>query len=335
MNAEFLAEATDWIGTQEECANAERQACLERVAERLEKLARQQYEQVNDRVGPDKQTVDIYAKRVWICLEYHWKRLANEKRITFEDVVKQLQPAETDDETPPDSILRDVVLAQSLELGETGAAERFETEYMPVVRAMARRTGGQRAMDAVENFAADLILTRGDRPARIAKYQGRTFLKSWLRTVVVNFCVSGFRKQREVHPETLPELAIAENTTAPSDHSHCEGLLRPIFMQSVKTLDSEDRLLVTMLVLDDVPQRELARAMGIDSGNVTRRRQKIMAAIWNRVNELAAEQNEERSLTDCLDLILAGESRELRESLAELLATGMRDGVAVDKEGDR
>ena len=60
-----------------------------------------------------------------------------------------------------------------------------------------------------------------------------------------------------------------------------------------------------------------------------------MAAIWNRVNELAAEQNEQRSLTDCLDLVLAGESRELRESLAELLASGIREGATVDKEGDR
>ena len=280
MNAEFLAEATDWIGTQEECADAERQACLERVADRIEKLARQQFEQVNDRGGPDKQTVDIYAKRVWVCLEYHWKRLAHEKRIAFEDVVKQLQPAETDDETPPDSILRDVVLAQSLELGESRAAEQFENEYMPVVRAVARRTGGQRAMDAVDNFAADLILTRGDRPARIAGYQGRTFLKSWLRTVVVNFCVSGFRKQREVHPETLSELAVAENTAASSDHSRCESLLQPIFKQSVQVLESEDRLLITMLVLDNVPQKELAQALGINTGNVTRRRRLGGRRLW-------------------------------------------------------
>lgn len=248
--------------------------------------------------------------------------------MLFADVLNHLQCSDADNSASGNTVLRDVVLAQLLEMKDSKAASLFEKQYMPLVRVVANRAGGRTALDSVENFSADLILPRGDRPPKIATYQGKTLLKSWLRTVVVNFCVSGFRRMRESTPESLPEPVVTPRIEMSTDKGHCEGMLRPVFSQTVSGLKNEDRMLISMLVLDEVPQKELARTLGINSGNVTRRRQKIIATIWNRMNELAEERKSERSFAECLELVLAGESRELRDALASLLAVEFRGGVA-------
>ena len=45
-------------------------------------------------------------------------------------------------------------------------------------------------------------------------------------------------------------------------------------------LEAEDRPLIKMLLIDDVPQKELAESLGIHSGNLTRCKQRITAAVW-------------------------------------------------------
>jgi len=110
------------------------------------------------------------------------------------EVVRRLEAGQLGYREFTANVLQDVALAQAMEQGENRAAEMFDSDYMPVVRRVAQQAGGSRAVD---NLVAELILPRGDRPPKIALFQGRTPLASWLRSNVVR--TSAPRDQRPRH----------------------------------------------------------------------------------------------------------------------------------------
>src|SRR6185369_17266088 len=120
-------------------------------------------------------------------------------------------------------------LAQALENKENKAAEVFVANYMPGVQATARRIADQRGSEMVENFAADLIMPRADRPAKIAQYQGRTFLSQWLRSVVTNHCLSILRKRsHQSLPGEFPTRETTGDLEISVDRADCKKLLQPM-----------------------------------------------------------------------------------------------------------
>ena len=231
-------------------------------------------------------------------------------------------------------------------MGEARAAEVFEAEFMPVVRSIARHIGGERAVDAVENFAAELVLPREGREPRIATYQGRTTLAHWLGPVVANAWRTEFRRRKPDGPihfdpdgragalEWTPAPCCSSSVSSPSELSQCEELLRPIFLAAGRLLEAEDRLLLQMLMLDGVPQKDLARSLGLNSGTITRRRQRAVEVILSGTRRLAAQCQRPRQAEDCLGLVLAGDDTELRRGLADVLALGLRaDSTSVSHAG--
>jgi RNA polymerase sigma-70 factor (ECF subfamily) len=213
--------------------------------------------------------------------------------------------------------LRALVLAQALELQLPSAAETFEQQWMPLVRATARRVTGPSGAELVENFVAELILPRKDAPPRIARYRGRTPFAAWLRVVVTNHCLSQLRRRR--HSAPLVELAD-ETPPASHDHRPCRELLLPLVRRALSALGSEDRLLLKLLVLDEVPQQEVARLLGVHSGNVTRRRQRAAETVWRALAAEVHRAGKHQAATDCLELVLTGQDAALRSELSRQLA---------------
>ncbi len=189
--------AASWIANQEQAADSD--ACHRNATKALRNVASRLVDQICGPAGSQDRDLTTYCARVWGCIDGHWKRLGANQRISFEKLIERLESGELGYARTQENVLRDVVLAQALELREPKAAAMFEQQYMPIVRAIARRAGGQRAEDEVDNFAATLILPRGDRPCRIAKYFGHTTLAYWLQAVVANDCTS--RSRSQAHPQ--------------------------------------------------------------------------------------------------------------------------------------
>jgi hypothetical protein len=269
----------------------------------------------------------LYVSRLRACFEYHAARFPMERPIPPARIIERLESGDLGGIKVRANLLRDVVLAQALQLGEGRAAGVFEVEYMPVVRSMARRVGGERAVDAVENFGAELMMPREGREPRIATYQGRTALAHWLGPVVANVCRTELRRRK---PD-VPLVFEPDGRESPMvrlqpvvELDPCEDLLRPIFLAVGQQLDPEDRLLLQMLMLDGVPQKDLARSLGLNSGTITRRRQRASESILVSTRRLAAQCQQPRQAEDCLGLVLAGDDAELRRGLADVLASGFR-----------
>ena len=275
-------------------------------------------------VPPDDPSLILCVARLWTCIEFHWRRLAAQAPCQLADVVQRLESGDLGYVAGNSNILLDVVLAQTLELKVAAAAEMFESQFIPIVRAVAFRAGGQRALDAVDNFSAYLILPRGDRPPRIASYQGRTSLASWLRAVVLNFWTSEQRRSRSSNNPVVIEIAGSEVHTSPADDADCGRLLEPIFTTAVGDLEPEERLILKMLILDEVPQHRLAASLGINSGTLTRRRQRAVACVFEKIRDLSAAAARPTAAANCLEHVLVQGHTELRERLTGILAAGIR-----------
>ncbi len=262
------------------------------------------------------------------CVLYHWERFAGSELPATEVVVRRLEGGNLGYSKTQSNVIREVIMAQAMEFHDNRATELFVQEYMPTVRSIAQRMSGLRGLDLVENFGADLVLPRATRPPRIAAYTGKTSLASWLRVVVANHCQEAGRREKSV--QLVEELDLEGSTadaceTSP-EHDGCESLLQPIFFDAVSALDSEDRLMIKLLILDEVPQQTLAARMGIHSGNVTRRRQRISQSIWERVSVLRNGSSAPDRVSECLELVLAGGQVELKRSLGDVLVRAIEKG---------
>ncbi|MGE4136373.1 MAG: sigma-70 family RNA polymerase sigma factor [Pirellulales bacterium] len=321
------ATAVEWIAIQEAvdpASAAQRHAAW---VERFGGLLRELSNGVCDQWPPDESQFVHYGRRVWMCLEHHWRRMAAIAPLTFDEVCARFERGDIGVRVGEVNLLAEVMLAQALEFKQAKAALMFETQYMPDVRRIARRSGGERAADSVENLAADLILPReqkrgGELAPRIASYQGRTSLRSWLRTVVVHRWISTARKAPHLAIAQADDVADPRAAAAPGINE-CEELLRPIFTQAVNSIDAEDRLLIKMLVLDNVQQASLAQSLGVHTGNVTRRRQRALEQILLHASSAGRRDGSSR-FDDCLETILTGGDRDLRQSLAGALAGALQ-----------
>ena len=164
----------DWIALQEGRQGASPTHVVDRVAAEVNAVARRLVEDVTGRRLPTNDCGLLpYAKRIWDCVEIHWRRFAEAGPIRLSELISRLESGQLGFESNITcNVLRDVVLAQAMELLEEKAAAMFETEYMPKVRIIAQRAGGAAAVERFGNLAADLIFPRDDRPPRIAGYRG-------------------------------------------------------------------------------------------------------------------------------------------------------------------
>ena len=320
----------DWIAVQQQVPGTYADTQRQEIADELDLLVRRLAATVS--TDSEINERDRYVTRVWECLEYHWRAFAKSGPLRFVDVVDRLENGDLHYGSSDANVLADIVLATALEQGEDHAVREFETRYMPVIRAVANRCGGQRAVDTVENFAAELVLPRGERPPRIATFRGRTPLSSWLRSVVVNHVISESRKQKVGTVSVAIDIATHDQPERTAEDADCAELLRPLFTNVATELDPEDRLVLQMLVLDGVAQNQLAQALGVSSGTLTRRRQRAARLMLERIQQLADESQQRVSVSDCLHLTIAGDNQDLRQRLAEILAGSLRSKQTSGKE---
>ncbi|MEO0531790.1 MAG: hypothetical protein AAF266_14620 [Planctomycetota bacterium] len=276
-----------------------------------------------------------YTARLWGALQTHIakRKLTPTSVAEIEDLIGRLEEGELHYGRVRENVVADVIVAYGLEQHENRAAETFQKDYMPIVRYHANRFAGQRGVDAVENLAADLVLPREGRPPKIATYRGLTPMKAWLRSVVVNRCVGAHRKQRETNlGDTASDtvaMATEDTVIGTAQATDCEQKLAPTFRDAVGKIPTEDRVLLKMLILDGVSQKALAKTHGVDSGTLTRRRQKAAGRLLQEIHTIGRSGEKSGPVNECLELLLAGNVADLQTRLATLLAAPFQDADAA------
>ena len=271
-----------------------------------------------------------YRRRVAGTLAYHWWRYSELRFRSLDEVIALVTSGRLSYGRYEADVVRDVTLAEGYLQKDPAAARRFVAEFGGVITAEARRCGGPRAEQELEGFEAQLLLPREGRPPRLALYAGHTPLREWLRQVVRHEWASIMRQSarhelgwdgngggdsdsRESAPP--PESVV-------QDHE-CLELLRPIFTQAAGAIPVEEAVLLRMVMLDGVPQNQVARLRDVNKSTITRQVQRAISTVLGVFRSLAERSGPGPRFENCLHWLLA-ESPEGRLVLADHLADSVR-----------
>jgi hypothetical protein len=294
----------------------------------------------------DPATLDIYGQRIWNCVHHHWqealKAAATMQKTPFQTICRKLEEVPKADperkQKSQTSRLVDVVLAQAIELGEVEAIATFQKVYQPVVDSVAMKKGGRRAVDIVEDFCTQLSYPKKN-PGRppISSYHGRCSLERWVSVCATRHLITKWRRDSKITTLTVDPTA-PQKVSEEFVNDPCQTMLEPIFSRAFGELDAEDRLLIKMILIDDVPQKEIAKLRGRDPGNIARKKQKILGILIERIHAYGLDSSPNSAAIhkaakfhECLESVLAGNQRELAHALAEVIKTALRPSTESEE----
>ncbi|HXG48242.1 MAG TPA: hypothetical protein VNO52_11510, partial [Methylomirabilota bacterium] len=167
---------------------------------------------------------------------------------------------------------RDWQLVQQYLSGETEALAEIKGLYNEVLHhtLVARGATPSEAEDLVANLWSDCVIGNEDRPSLLEKFSGRCSLQGWLLTVATNRLIDFKRRQafqKDLTPshnersgedpfDLLPGPCDANPDTALVE------LLRDCLQEAFGRCSPEELLLLRLVYLHGITQREVGRMMG-------------------------------------------------------------------------
>lgn len=172
----------------------------------------------------------------------------------------------------------DLYLACACAAGEPTALLRFEALCLPAARAAIGRIDGQPHF--VADVAQDLrgrLLVRDDSggPPRIARYDGRGPLISWVRTAAVRLALDRLREQQRSieQPAEQEALCAAVDDPAPEEgliRRHYREHFQKAFAAALGALSARERTILKLQLLDGLTEEQIGIMYGAHRVTIAR-----------------------------------------------------------------
>ena len=219
------------------------------------------------------------------------------------------------------------LLVAGLADGDPAAVTAFETIYMPEVDRALRRYSLDADTRAEYRQRARIRMLVGDppKPARIQEFRGRGQLSAWVRTVTTRMVLNAQRDRKKHETdeglEALVSPAVQFRRRDPAWRSKFQELLQ----RSFRNLTREERTILRMRYLDNLPAAALARAFRVHESTMSRRlaraRDNLRATLeGNAIAELGDKDQAEELLA-------------LLDSRIDLSLQGLFESDVADVEG--
>jgi len=192
---------------------------------------------------------------------------------------------------------QDLLALQQCVLGDTQGLTFLRDKYQPVLLNVLLARGASRteADDLLADLWGDCVAESRDRPSLLEKFSGKCALQSWLITVVTNRLID--RKRRQSRQCQVVAQRGQEHSTdfferipAPVPASRESGLievLRDSLQQAFARCPAEGLLMLRLVYLYGLTQRELACMWGCHEATISRALAQTMAALEkNALQEL-------------------------------------------------
>lgn len=174
---------------------------------------------------------------------------------------------------------QDLAFVQQVLAGDAAAAAELRRRYHGKLVGVLRARGANQteAEDLVADLWTDCFGARTNRPTLLTKYQGRCALESWLLTVATHRLVDLKRRQsfRVEVPASSPDSPedFFDRRPQPEQaksEKHLLQLLRGAIQQAFATQEAEPILMLKLVHLHQLSQREIARMWGWHESKVSR-----------------------------------------------------------------
>jgi RNA polymerase sigma factor (sigma-70 family) len=169
------------------------------------------------------------------------------------------------------------------------AWKTLETTYKSFISGLVRffYSTSFASQDLADNILADLFLPDRSGCSRIASYDGRSSLSTWLRVVVCNRAInakrcSAFVKNTELQSE-IPDEPALQNIELTIRAKRYGKVLADSLEMACRRLTPRDRLILLWRYEDGLQLGEIARLLGIHQSNVTRQMEKMQSRLRDEV----------------------------------------------------
>jgi RNA polymerase sigma-70 factor, ECF subfamily len=263
-----------------------------------------------------------------------YTRASGEKHgLTFDEFAAILEEVSSQ-YLPPHALPDEVVqLHQSLRLEELALARacakgceaawecflnRYRQKLYDAAGAIAKEESAAREL--ADSLYTELFGTRqsaeGQRISKLASYTGRGSLEGWLRTVLAQDYVNRYRSQRRLvsFDDKMQAGQLCQaNAEVPAD-----ARLEAAVDAALVELPAEERLILASYYLDGRTLAEIARMLGVHESTISRRVEKITAALRKRIVRGLRERGmDARAAEDALEADVRDLTLDVRARLQE------------------
>jgi len=174
----------------------------------------------------------------------------------------------TQSELPDERIIEDVLA------GRDGAFIQLVTRYRRKVFAMSARFARDR--DDLDDICQDIFIKVYEN---VGKFRSDAPFEHWLSRIAIRTCYDALRKRRK-EKGNVPLDTIHYQIAAESGEDHLAAeQARSLLEMGMAQLNPAERLVITLLELEEKPVREIAELTGWSETNVKvrafRARQKL------------------------------------------------------------
>jgi len=183
----------------------------------------------------------------------------------------------------------DLLLTLACAKGVDAGWRRFHTSYRKYLSDLSRHLlGGSPDLEELgETIWIDLFLPDRSGQSRIASYDGRSSLATWLRVVVSNRVINE-RQRRclstgniDAIPEPVDPSAL-QNVEARLGQSRYQTMILSAFKKALAGLNQREALIVLMRYDQGLQLGEIARLFAVHQSTITRQLERVVDRLRDR-----------------------------------------------------
>jgi|SRR5579864_509699 len=195
----------------------------------------------------------------------------------------------------------------------------LETTYRGFVCDLVRffYRPGFVSQDLADNIIADLFLPDRSGAGRIASYDGRSSLSTWLRVIVCNRSINAQRcsanaKSTDIQPE-MPDAPALESIEMTLRARRYRVALEDSLGSACRKLTPRERLVLLWRYEDGLQLGQIAKLLGIHQSNVTRQLERMQSKLRDDViTALSTKHGLSRSaIKECLEDVTENPRHEI------------------------
>lgn len=173
------------------------------------------------------------------------------------------------------------------------------------------------SQDLADNIIADLFLPDRSGVSRIASYDGRSSLSTWLRVIVCNRSINAQRcsansKSTDIQPD-IPDKPALQNIEMTLRAGRYHDVLKDALRCACSGLTPRERLILLWRYEDGLQLGQIAKLLGIHQSNVTRQLDRIQATLRDNVVAVLSTKHglSTLAINECLEDVIDNPRHEI------------------------
>jgi RNA polymerase sigma-70 factor (ECF subfamily) len=220
--------------------------------------------------------------------------------------------------------VEELALARACAAGHERAWEvfmhRYREKLYDVAGFITKETSSAREL--ADSLYADLYGTTsrdGRRVSKLSSYTGRGSLEGWLRTVMAQEHVNGYRRHRRLvsldeEAEEGVQFAVAESAPVSLVDPRVESAVD----LALGALVPEDKFVLAAYYLDDHTLAEIARSLKVHESTISRKLDKVAKLLRKQILSILAKQGMgRRQAQEALDVDVRDMAVNIRARLSQ------------------